>query len=714
MNPQAQGFWTQPTDKQALDLAHAIALAESGHEGKPNYQAVGDAGTSKGAYQWQPGNFAAAASEAGLDPSDFSPANQDKVAYYQVKKFKDQGLDPGQIASKWNSGSPDNWKDHSGTTIINGQAIRYDTPAYVKRVQEHYAQMLAASGGAPAPQGGIQPPGQPGATGSIPGFAPPQQPEPYQETQEAGMSQQDAEGGSGIKKVAGGIMDFLFPIAGDIKNVIEGDNQKTGLQLAGSAGLSLLPFIPGLGWGGKAVQGAALGAKAVEGAALAGKAAEGGGLLAKFLGSKAATGAAAGYGTGVAANLNEGQGLGESFAPNVNTIAGTAIGGAAPKLIEGVGALGKKLSGITPQIETELRGLGSLGDPSDVHLYNEYIDATKQHATNVRAKAPLTIAADELDHAANKITTLTKAAGMAVGEAKKAGANLTFHDNPQIFTGFDDQVAERFGLKLSPIEEAGAKGGIPTIDFDGTGGPATRFTVHPIAGSMREVEPGVATRVAKVAEQISKLEGASVKQASEIIHNLNELVDFSKVNQYGKVNDPLEGLIKKTAGEINEAIRASSPEIAQANDVFSALKGLQEEIGGMAGKNLQKGELLMRRVFSGDKSGDVNDLFQKIKDITGIDLIKHAVLAKHAITSVGSQADKTLLEQIIESGIQTKSGGLLGGLMGLGRSAAQSTFANPETIGRELVGGGKKGLLSDWLTTGAIEASRGAAPATGN
>lgn len=131
----------QPIDQQALNLTHAIALQESGKNGKPNYDAVGDNGTSHGAYQWQPGNFESAAKEAGLDPTDLSPENQDKVAYYQVKKYKDEGYQPAQIASLWNSGSPDNWQNHSGTTVINGKSISYDTPAYVQGVKSYYNEL---------------------------------------------------------------------------------------------------------------------------------------------------------------------------------------------------------------------------------------------------------------------------------------------------------------------------------------------------------------------------------------------------------------------------------------------------------------------------------------------------------------------------------------------------------------------------------------------
>jgi hypothetical protein len=146
---------TQPqsggTDMQALALTHAIALAESGHNGSPNYNAVGDNGTSHGAYQWQPGNFEAAAKSAGLDPNDRSPENQDKVAYHEVKGYKDKGYDPGQIASLWNSGSPDNWQNHSGTTMINGKPIHYDTPAYVNKVKSYYQGLAGQQGSTEAP-----------------------------------------------------------------------------------------------------------------------------------------------------------------------------------------------------------------------------------------------------------------------------------------------------------------------------------------------------------------------------------------------------------------------------------------------------------------------------------------------------------------------------------------------------------------------------------
>lgn len=143
-------------DRQALNLTHAIALAESGSKGKPNYNAVGDNGTSTGAYQWNgAGHFASDAKAAGLDPNDFSPQNQDKVAYAKVKKLKDEGKQPAEIASIWNSGQPQNYQNHSGVTNINGQMIHYDTPAYVQKVKQYYTQLNGAYNPTPYSSGQI-------------------------------------------------------------------------------------------------------------------------------------------------------------------------------------------------------------------------------------------------------------------------------------------------------------------------------------------------------------------------------------------------------------------------------------------------------------------------------------------------------------------------------------------------------------------------------
>jgi len=101
----------QPTqfDSKIVKVLSALKKVEGG-----DYtNRTGDSGTSAGAYQWNngkeklssnsiPKNFKNMASSNGLNPNDFSPANQNKVAYYQVEKWKKEGKQPEEIAALWN------------------------------------------------------------------------------------------------------------------------------------------------------------------------------------------------------------------------------------------------------------------------------------------------------------------------------------------------------------------------------------------------------------------------------------------------------------------------------------------------------------------------------------------------------------------------------------------------------------------------------------
>lgn len=126
---------TQPStpsmDNDVINLAKAIRQTESGG----NFNAKGGSGES-GAYQWMPDTWKAHAKQAlGNENADMSPSNQNAVAYTVLKSWKDQGLNPAQIAAKWNSGSEVGWENKRG---INSAGVQYDVPKYVKSVTDAY------------------------------------------------------------------------------------------------------------------------------------------------------------------------------------------------------------------------------------------------------------------------------------------------------------------------------------------------------------------------------------------------------------------------------------------------------------------------------------------------------------------------------------------------------------------------------------------------
>ena len=140
-------------DAGAVNLARAIRHKESGGD----YNLRGDDNTSAGAYQWNngdtplspgevPKNFREAAKQYNLDPEDFSAKNQDMVAYHRIKELKDSGKNVLQVAAMWNHGTDKDWESAVGDhRYPDGKVIHYDTPAYVKAVNDYYQDLKAKS-----------------------------------------------------------------------------------------------------------------------------------------------------------------------------------------------------------------------------------------------------------------------------------------------------------------------------------------------------------------------------------------------------------------------------------------------------------------------------------------------------------------------------------------------------------------------------------------
>lgn len=122
-------------DQQALNLAKAIRKAETGTSTDP-YNAKGASGES-GAYQFMPETWKGWSKQyLGQENAPLSIENQNKVAYSRILELKNKGLSPAQIASAWNSGNPDAYKQNKVGT--NSQGVAYDVPTYVKKVSENY------------------------------------------------------------------------------------------------------------------------------------------------------------------------------------------------------------------------------------------------------------------------------------------------------------------------------------------------------------------------------------------------------------------------------------------------------------------------------------------------------------------------------------------------------------------------------------------------
>lgn len=359
MPPQTQpaGSSVQASDGTqlnplAVNVAKAIRQTESGGD----YNAVGDNGTSHGAYQFNKSNFKDWASQYGLDPNDDSPTNQDKVAYARIDDLLKQGRSPSEVAAIWN-----------GAKLVNGkyQAIN---PAYVEKVKNNYAKEVEGLQQAPtgnlasANVQGYQPPTAPGTTQSpstVPaaGYAPPTPPPTDTTATTATTPGTDPSGGflEGLgEDLAGtnpdsigtqlgntvkGVGNFLFPSVGDAYHDIKGDSTKTGLQQLGDLGTSALgaaTLIPGVDLLSGGAEAARAGEAGIEGAAAASKATSG---LLSQVGKNAALGGAYGVTGAVGAGDTDPTKIAEAGAVGVGT--GGLLGAAGAGL--------SKIADVLPQ-----------------------------------------------------------------------------------------------------------------------------------------------------------------------------------------------------------------------------------------------------------------------------------------------------------------------------------------------------------------------------
>ncbi len=140
MNPQQEQL-----DPQVVNLAKAIRAVETRGQKDP-YSARGGSG-EYGAYQFTKPTWDKASQETFGQVVPLESATreqQNQVAYKQLKSFKDQGYNVGQIASMWNSGKPDAYLD-TNYKGVNKSGVKFDVPAYAKAVAESY-QSIKNSG----------------------------------------------------------------------------------------------------------------------------------------------------------------------------------------------------------------------------------------------------------------------------------------------------------------------------------------------------------------------------------------------------------------------------------------------------------------------------------------------------------------------------------------------------------------------------------------
>lgn len=369
----------------------------------------------------------------------------------------------------------------------------------------------------------------------------------------------------------------------------------------------------------------------------------------------AGLGALSGVGQSLAqGNTDLGQ-LGQDTA--VGGIFGGVLGAGASSLAHGSQLL-KGLTGVTPQVENELKTASS-------DLVNNYADTAIDHESDIRTPTAHGVAEQAAqDRASILLHKVIPDAGQAVSDAKTAAGEspvmLTPKGVPPIAgSNVANSILNQVSQKVEALGHRFSTIGPDELSFSQHSTPA----ITPIKGRSVNLDDSDKELLLNLQGQLQVLaRKPTVQTASDIITNLDKEIGNAWNKNALTTDTPVTSILKQARGMINSSIGPSSPELAAAKANYSSLMDLKDQLAHEAGSDLQSASLMMRRVLSGDKSKDVVGLLDNLSRITQpyisptasdaekTNLVTHAVLADWATKNFGGASAKTLMNQYTSEG----------------------------------------------------------------
>ena len=343
-----------------------------------------------------------------------------------------------------------------------------------------------------------------------------------------------------------------------------------------------------------------------------------------------------------------------------------------------VGTAGNLMSslGSSEQLRTGVSGANlDAIQKSDPDLVASYINAAKNHGDSLeslRSKTPVAMMEDAFNSRADILTDkIIPEVGQAVGDAKQAlGTSPLVINNSTgpVLAGRDAVNAMYDDINQNVMRMTGyGFGSVTDVEDHLPGltspGSSAESSLYQLPGREVQLTSAEENSLSRLQGYLDRLrDKPTAAAASDILSNINEDIGSWDNGKFGESSSRVQGALKYAYGQINSSIRATSPQLAAANDVYSQLMNLKESLAGAAGTDSQSSALMMRRVLSGDKSSSVVPLLDQLDEITApyregdnTTLVQHAVLGKWATDMFGSAGTKQLFAEGVAQGNQMSS-----------------------------------------------------------
>ncbi|MDE2022420.1 MAG: hypothetical protein KGI71_05930 [Patescibacteria group bacterium] len=397
---------------------------------------------------------------------------------------------------------------------------------------------------------------------------------------------------------------------------------------------------------------------------------------------------------------------------------GAILGGLTGGLIHGISgtaALGEANTGIDAAAANTLR-------KTPTSIFTKYANAALKTQTDQYAPTPTAIMDNMLEHdvttklepaitqAGNKIGTILQQQGDTPLVDDVSGAPIT----QTLLQNFNNRLQQKFGYEIADeFPDAVYTGKAPQLAADDPLAADMNAYIKKYAGSVpaadtppdliqldnrgRNLAPVEKARILAAWQNLKILATKpTLQMASDAAHNFDDAIDYSKAGDAIPKRDRLESFLKDTRFDVNNALRQTSPDLATANDTYSNLRDTENELAGAAGNNLSRASLLMRRVFSGDKSKEANNILDSLRLATGGTVMKDA-----AGNIIANPSDPT--RPLIQGGTDYQTHAAMADLATalFAHSRAQTLFTQGVGKGLGVTGAralaGQKSGIAQWL-----------------
>ena len=295
-----------------------------------------------------------------------------------------------------------------------------------------------------------------------------------------------------------------------------------------------------------------------------------------------------------------------------------------------VSPITKKAGDILTPIESGVETV--LSKPTTLPKLEKYAKQAEIAVSDYAQKTPLELAGEEAQKAITSIQGQMK----SLGETKKAitkqlASTKVDNISKEVVRDLSDNLINNLGIKSTPT------------GFSKVAGRLSKVSDKADLRLIKEIETKL-----KQANTFQKLDDA-IDYAQDLLFKRGSLTAIP-------VNTQVQGILKGTIKKANDMLKeVGGDAYKQANIKLSNRIQVFNKLNKALGQEGNKGASLMKQLFSPTGTAP-RKLFQAVKDLTGIDLVDEATLAKFVMENVGDARQASLLEEVIRIGRPTPTG----------------------------------------------------------